>query len=61
MPEQDFDTVYLSCEECGSEFGHVRVSAEPDCSRGVPEAVRRAASGAEPAVGLGMPGMGPTG
>lgn len=58
VPEQEWDLVYLACEECGSEFGHMRVSAEPDCSRGVPEAVRRAASGVAPVVSLGMPRVG---
>ena len=62
VPEQEWDTTYLVCDECGSEFGHRRVAAEPDCSRGVPEAVRRSVPSLaqhNAAVLLGMPQVRP--
>jgi hypothetical protein len=44
--EMDGLTRYYSCATCGFEFGYERVRQEVDtCAVGVPEGLRRAASG----------------
>lgn len=49
-PEQDGDTAYLHCPDCGNDFGFQRevvsVTANPGgtCAVGVPEQLRRRAS-----------------
>lgn len=47
--EQDGDHSYYSCIDCGFEFGYERIQSElrevDSCAIGVPESVRKAASG----------------
>jgi hypothetical protein len=48
-PETDGDVRFWECESCGYAWGYERLSEatkiEGSCSLGVPESVRRAASG----------------
>jgi hypothetical protein len=45
-PEQDGDTRFFACTECGSTFGFqlAQAQAESSCQLGISEDVRRAAS-----------------
>lgn len=55
-PELDTDVRYFECPVCGYAWGWAQVGAEDECQAGVPEGVRRMASGAAPATFIGMPG-----
>lgn len=67
-PEVDGDHRYWECEECGFAFGYEKIEEgvriEGNCSIGVPESVRRAASepmlramNADGTVNLGLPAL----
>lgn len=66
-PEQDGQTGFLACTECGHEFGYYKIETTPvpvdaqgSCAIGVPESIRRAFPGpksvsAPVSLGLSIP------